>query len=163
MTKCPWCKSDLVRKGNGDNLRWSCGTYKQDGNLFQSDKCRISELTAANAKDTEFICAHCGAITGSPALSIDSGTSLTCGVCDKATYVKLATASEYANLYKLKADNARLQAERDMFLDTLKQVHEIPIETDSSGHAFKRVKCRSLLELGAQIGREIREAAKGAP
>ncbi len=50
MTKCPYCHCDLVRKGDGEYHRWDCGTYKRDGDLFQSDTCRISELKADNAR-----------------------------------------------------------------------------------------------------------------
>ncbi len=60
----------------------------------------------------------------------------------------------------LQIENERLRTERTLCLDTLRQVDEIPLELDEKGHAFKRIKCRSIFDLGAQIACEVRRDLK---
>ena len=50
-----------------------------------------------------FICAHCGDFAEVPSLTVevlDSGTTLTCDECGRATIVDLSTSEERAKLFQ---------------------------------------------------------------
>ena len=57
----------------------------------------------------------------------------------------------------LAAENARLRQALVEAAYALEVLHNLPIERDENGHAFKRISCRSVTDMGGNLG-----AAAGA-
>jgi len=76
-----------------------------------------------------------------------------------AAIPKSLNAAEIDTVHRIElAEGMRATAVR-----YIQAVHDLPVEHDEHGHAFKRVKCRSLMDLGAIIGQFLANPYHGQP